>query len=238
MSSRDWTAPFRDLAGDLTSIEVNTIEATGVTGRKMPPWPHALIDIAQKYADWLEGPGGLDLAAFRANPQAAPPAALDSSAATFDLLRRAAQHALEAAPPEGADDDGRRAILLRIKRSCDLLKAAIRRLEDKPATATFVGLARARLAGKGEPPRPEADIQTLIRKIWDIGTDRILLQTVVQLDGDVVFRAGRGMTAESRRGLMEAHERAVTLSLGHWQALFDLVLGLISRRGGRLIGGE
>ena len=64
-SATDWVKQLKGVALDLTAIEVNTIEADCMTGRKMPSWPLALIDMARKYADFLTGPKvELDLDAF------------------------------------------------------------------------------------------------------------------------------------------------------------------------------
>jgi hypothetical protein len=286
MGASDWAAQLKDIAGDLTSIEINTIAASGMTGRKMPPWPHALIDIAQKYADFLTGPGiRLDLDAFRAEhrrvaarPERDPSVDEEASPArelrdlvphfkasssyysfqltngeqTFDLLRWAARNVIEMskgrgpgaaapspehAPPPGIDD-ATRAILIRIQRSCDQLKVTATRLRD--TSTGFVDVTRAELQemeDKGsKPPRATADVLTRIRKIWDIGADQIIMQTVVQLDGDVIFRARRDALAQANQVFAQAHERATSTALGHWQSLFSLVAGLLRTGGRRMLG--
>jgi hypothetical protein len=285
MAGSDWVSQLKEIASDLTAIEINTIAASGMTGRKMPPWPHALIDIGQKYADFLTGHSvRLDLDAFREDylrVSAIPPSAeneneeasparelrdmplhfkagdsfytfqLTNGEETFDMLRWAAGNvlamsrgrgpaiaapsALHGPPPEM--DDATRTILIRIQRSCDQLKVTTPRLRE--AAKDFVGVTRAELqeledAGR-TTSRAAADTMTLIRKIWDIGADQIIMQTVVQLDGDVIFRARRDALAQANQVFAQAHERATSTALGHWHNLFNLITGLLRGRGGQVL---
>lgn len=60
------------------------------------------------------------------------------------------------------------------------------------------------------------------RKIWEIKTDRIALQTVMQLDGDVVTRIAMG-GAEKDKRLLEVHQRGVNLAFGYWKTVLTLL---------------
>ena len=51
MPDGGWGDRLKDIGQDLINIEVNTILADGMTGRKMPPYPEALHDIAKRYAN-------------------------------------------------------------------------------------------------------------------------------------------------------------------------------------------
>ena len=288
MAASDWVGQLKEIASDLTAIEINTIAASGMTGRKMPAWPHALIDIAQKYADFLTGPAiRLDLDAFKERfeslasaprqsadeDQEASPAKelrdmplrfkadhafytfqLTNGEGTFDMLRWAARNVLERSrnrgpgaeasqpdqPPPPDIDDGQRAILIRIQRSCDQLKGTARALGK--TAPRFVGRTRAELQAQDDkgrnPPGAPADALTRIRKIWDIGSDQIVMQTVVQLDGDVIFRARPDALTQGNQAFAQAHERATGIALGHWHSLFNLVIGLLRRRGGAILDKE
>jgi hypothetical protein len=143
---------------------------------------------------------------------------------------------LHGPPPQM--DDATRTILTRIQRSCDQLKVAIPRLRE--GAKDFVGVTRAQLqaledAGR-TTPRAAPDTMTLIRKIWDIGADQIIMQTVFQLDGDVIFRARRDALAQANQVFAQAHERATSTALGHWHGLFNLITGLLRGRGGQVLG--
>ena len=277
----NWKDRIRDIGHDLVNIEINTIEARAMTGRKMPVYPHALIDIAQKYADFLVGsPICLKLNEFADAflETFHPPANLGNRSQglmdlaetnhefndennqrkiikpifgdeaqhytfyltngwpTFELLRCAARSILtdSAGPGETPPETARpqiseetRAVLIRIARTCDQLKSVTRDLGSPPNE--YIGVNRQALLGLGEPPdRTSAapNQLALIRKAWDIGTDRIVLQTVVQLDGDVIFRASPGIS-ETHAELLDAHRSVTQVGLGHWHKLFDLVLRLL-----------
>ena len=283
----NWQDRIRDIGHDLINIEINTIEARAMTGRKMPVYPHALIDIAQKYADFLVGPPVcLKLDEFtdtfleNVHPQlnsndksecltkmakkvddnnnqnsdeynlsseeklkplfekSTPHYTfhLTNGWPTFELLRCAARSILtdtdEAgnAPPDAQRpeiSEETRAILIRIARNCDQLKSVTRDLGSPPNK--YIGVNRQALLGLSKPPdRTSAapNQLALIRKAWDIGTDRIVLQTVVQLDGDVIFRASPGIS-ETHAELLDAHRSVTQVGLGHWHKLFNLVLRLL-----------
>lgn len=288
MTSSDWLGQLKDVVDDLTTLEINTIEAAGMTGRKMPPWPHALIDIAQKYADFLTGKEvRLDLGAFKQQLEPLEGArreaesmrseeeaeknqeitdagralsaifkdvpshydfALTNGEETFALLRWAAARTLEAGAELGkaggaeppALCDRTRAILIRIQRSSDQIKLLVQQLRTAGGEpAKHIGKTRAQLGVDVEAwPRLSVHSLTLIRKTWDVGTDRILLQTVVQLDGDVVFRAGRDVMSDRNHAFTEAHDHGVHTALDYWKGMFDLVVGLIADRKTKRAFGE
>ena len=297
MSANSWTDSLRDIGQDLITIEVNTIESTEISGRKMPGYPHALLDIAQKYADFLAGSAvGIDLdrlaVDFAGNQKMVGDAvaklaspikfdrrktlrqqgqeALDSEMAgylaevkpqytpggkrytvkltngweTFELLRWAANQTLSppetenaaTAPPQRPKLDRKtRGILWRIGRNCDQLKLVADELRDDSKSGAFIGKTRRELVsseGKLSPISPQ--YLTRIRKAWDLGTDTIVLQTVVQLDGDITYRARPNLLRESQSPLLEAHNRATNVGLEHWQSLFQLVFSLLVDKIGRI----
>jgi hypothetical protein len=75
-------------------------------------------------------------------------------------------------------------------------------------------------------PRPvfnvDPDVTVLIRKAWDIGVERVCLQTVMQMDGDMLQVIG-DMQKSERDFLTKLHQSAVTDGVGQWHALLDLV---------------
>lgn len=62
-----------------------------------------------------------------------------------------------------------------------------------------------------------------IRKAWEIGTEIILMQTVIQIDGDVVNRFQTGMDSADRAPLHMLHAGAVDISLKYWRWTIDAV---------------
>jgi len=50
-----------------------------------------------------------------------------------------------------------------------------------------------------------------VRKVWEIGTERVVMQTVVQLDGDIVNRIQIGRETEKDKRLHDMHKDLVNL---------------------------
>lgn len=267
MAAKGVGETFREIGHDLINIETNTILAHGMTGRKMPSYPHALHDIIIMYAEFFVDEVGLDLdsfwTAFEANgekpeelkPKISATGAFtkdpDNGEATFNILRWAAYavlaHAKKADQGGHQITAGKRTILNRIRRNCDQLKTIVESLAKQPATeknATdkFIGKRRGELCAMSalpEPPKlPPAPPEhlTRIRKIWDIGTDRIVLQTVIQLDGDIIFRATKAYAQASQHPLVEAHRRATDIGLKHWSSMFELIASLVGGLADRIFG--
>jgi hypothetical protein len=279
---RNWRDEISDLAYDLFNIEVNTIRAGGITGRKMPSWPHALVDIADGYRSFLGPELGVQLADFwneehettvqailgTGSPaeldealkeigddldrvEAAPwdraggidPERIRTDELTFTRLRYAAKRTLFAAAPARPEDrprfaldDYQREVLIRIRRNCDQLKTVLRQLREDRGCLAFIGLSRQGVIGQGVAPRAPSEHAVRIRKIWDIGTDEIVLQTVLQLDGDVINRIKRNFDLARQEKLWEAHRRSVDLGVAHWQTMFELLQRLISGAFRTLLG--
>lgn len=76
------------------------------------------------------------------------------------------------------------------------------------------------------------DQRATIRKIWEVGTERVVVQTCVQLDGDVVTRISEDLIevhSEAIRGLiLQAHRDSIDTGLRHWQSLVDVAIRLFS----------
>ncbi len=98
---------------------------------------------------------------------------------------------LEAKKAQGQSEKN---LLERIKANSDQIAAIFDRL-DAAAAAPLV-LSRA----PGQRPReiellPEEIV--VLRKAWELMLDEVLMQTTIQIDGDVVTRIRRGLGAEA-----------------------------------------
>lgn len=67
------------------------------------------------------------------------------------------------------------------------------------------------------------DELALLRKIWEIGTSEIAMQTVVQLDGDVVTRIQSKYASPDFTTLHQLHHKGVNTALEFWKDLIALV---------------
>ena len=84
-------------------------------------------------------------------------------------------------------------------------------------------LTRADIEFYQAPLILRTDQLALLRKIWEIGLDEIAMQTVVQLDGDVVTRILGKYAQEDFAILHKLHHQGVSTALGFWKDLVGLV---------------
>ncbi|AQR75250.1 hypothetical protein [Sphingomonas sp. LM7] len=289
-------ADFAELAKGLLSLEINTIEKNGMSGQKMPSAPHALIEVAQGYWDFLcrksfdFGQTGRPLPGWAnkiskdfdwgrepfPQPAGAPdrpiadtkreprPAGHDGeflkdspdevSVLIFDHLReiatwmaemqlrvdsladaqseRYSSLRAELTPDELYDarqarkrfrvED--RSIFHRIRRNSDQFKEIVR---DSKQETIHRGCTESIFS---------PDALVAIRKGWDIGTEIILMQTVIQIDGDVVNRFQIGVDGPDKATLHGMHGGAVELSFKYWSWMIDAMGKLAGKASGALLG--
>ncbi len=140
---------------------------------------------------------------------------------TFDRLR---EWALETAAisrtlaavtdwPSRDELAARGVLFKRVFRNCDQLKAMLDGLphEDEARTRVRrdVALSSEHLLN--------------LRKIWEVGTETVVMQTVVQLDGDIITRVQQGSTSASNKAIHDLHREAVESAIRNWQHLGQTV---------------
>ena len=256
MANTDGILPAaQEIGRDLLNIEINTVEKENMSARKMPIFPHALIDIAECYLHklvklgldmplfWNLAPDERKTAQIKSLREQVHPELLKldlyTGQDTFDKLRWAAARALWddlALPDEKRRySDADRVILDRIRRNCDQIKNMIRVLteseesEDRNKWQGWLNddISRQELIDEKYRKKPlgrlPLDYAVAIRKIWDVGVEKVIMQTVVQIDGDVITRIQAGLDDAVRERLLEIHNRGVDTGLTHWKSLLDVV---------------
>jgi hypothetical protein len=267
MANEDWGGALRDLARDLINIETNTVLSSGITGRKMPAYPHALQDIISKFANFMADEVGIDVDKFcqqfdegvrqrASRPDDPDSASLENDQAaraiepdfsvgsyctplpngpwSFYLLRWLAANALSQTQRRIPEQQA--SVLTRIRVNSDHLKIVSRELKKLGGGNPYIGVTRDAIlaldakTGGTVPAIPPAPLEalTMIRKIWDIGVDSIVFQTVQQLDGDVIFRVRSGLDLSKRQVLLEAHQQACNVAMSYWRSMFELIAALVS----------
>jgi hypothetical protein len=149
-------------------------------------------------------------------------------------------------PREARSDLERREVLLeRVINNVETLQDVLRRLTDTKLIADLQ-LTRSELSEKFDPRKdaalPEAERLLVlgpytvtpsdylaIRKVWEIGTEEIVAQTSISLDGDIVTRITPLMLRADGKPLLEIHERAVNTSVAYWKGLVDTLLAVVDR---------
>jgi hypothetical protein len=234
----DFQESLRTVARDLFNLEINTVIKDNMTARKMPDPANAILDIAQTYATKLLELGvPLGYAFAEGDPDFQKPLKAWSKEAfsydrlavgddTFGRLRWAAVAGQRGLENLAADD---RIVVERITRNCDQLKSLLRRLEDSLKSAGIAGENRRGLNQKMVSTRSRSLLHldpedlTLLRKMWEVGVEKVVMQSVIQLDGDVITRIQRRYAEQDQRHVFEFHEKSVDMSVRFWGVMANTV---------------
>ena len=208
------------IASDLVNLEVNTIIKSNILGTKMPDPRHALLDIAKDYQYKLME---LRFPATDGESRRIELDELTGGRGTFQRICAAADRGIksltERTPSSSlkAEDMANAWMLNRIKDMSGQIAGSVFRQSDNECT-------RERL--NKQPPEPmklNPDDLLLIRKAWEMGTEEIAMQTVIQLDGDVVTRVQPKYAADTSASIHGIHRESVRVSVDFWKELVQLV---------------
>jgi hypothetical protein len=76
-------------------------------------------------------------------------------------------------------------------------------------------------------PLRDSDL-VMIRKVWELGTEVIAMQTIVQVDGDVITRLNPAFLDEKKYPkLYDYHNKGVDIALEHWASLINIAKELV-----------
>lgn len=80
----------------------------------------------------------------------------------------------------------------------------------------------------------DTDLMVKFNRYYDLGTEEIILQTRIGIDGDIVTRVQRDFSEAPRQLLIDLHEKHTNLSMDYWKSLIqiavDIVHGIINNR--------
>ena len=220
------------LVRDLFTIQVNTLIKPEITSSAMPDVRIALCDIAERYQRYFVERG--------TDTRAAEP--LPGSFATFTALEATAAREQDRLGAEVTALDEPEQVdyyrLSRIRRHsaqvCMCLRRCARRhgIDLDSGNTGDAAFRRAANAFTRAELTSADDIEDLdlerseyatIRKIWEIGLERVAMQTVVELDGDVFTRVRPEFARDPEPGLQALHEASVRLGVGHWATVVDII---------------
>ena len=217
---------FKTILENLYNLEINTIVKDNITGQKMPPPEHALIDLAQLY--------DLKLAELGA-PFDRGGGEVSGGPSEYEQIHRRAQSLISALAGALVVPDDRAAEVFLVYRIRDtaaqmksVFQAAAARQQSVPDPMT-------RASASEKPVELKPDELVLLRKAWDLGLEEIAFQTVIQLDGDVLQRLHPRYAGTQQAALLGLHDGAVRTCLDYWRTLVDL-LGAFAEGVGRLLG--
>lgn len=113
----------------------------------------------------------------------------------------------------------------------------IAQITDSEARRNYTNeFSRATLLYKKDIPSLNLtpDELVTIRKIWEVGVEIVAMQTVIQLDGDVVTRIHPRYLDERYGRLHQYHNDGVAIALGYWKELINVAKDMVSALTGSL----
>ena len=233
---------FSDIATDLFNIEVNTILRDNITAQKMPTPRHALIDIGKMYMKAMEQ---MEMA-YGKNTEAAESIQIDNcygSFTGFSALREWASRLMKDAYSSKIElGNDQLSILPRIKDNSDLLKGMFTNLAHNHPEIIMLTpewswltnkYSRSDLIYQAPAALPLDEQQlVLIRKVWELGTEIIVMQTIVQIDGDVITRLNSNFLNNPHYPkIRNYHNKGIEIALEHWAGLVTVAKELMVAAG-------
>lgn len=202
MKAKQFKEKLSEVAEDLFSLEVNTLIVDRISAVKMPDPRHALIDIAKAYQYRMQVFGVVVSLSDKEL----------GSHAGFSKLRQAAHTWMEEFKDRcrlGAQTEGdlQQVYLFdRVNTKCAQIGAMMKRLESRGVADWDNAMGRDGVVNTSSIDLDPKDA-LLIRKTWELGTAQIAIQTVVQLDGDVVTRISPQYAQTGWQGLHRIHHK-------------------------------
>lgn len=211
-----------DKLGDIANVEINTMVAE-ISARKPPPWPDALHEICETYVDYLRRNGKTEILQSL-------PSAIDVSTKpveTFAALRECAQREIgHPGTIRQASDDAKQIVFFRIRESCKQIQSIVEKIVKDSGDFKDLHDNHSKL---------ETNERIKIRKIWELGTNRVVLQTVMQLDGDVISRVSANRVQQDDL-LLRLHDTSLSQSITYWNMVLTLIAQFARGSFGRLFG--
>ncbi len=121
------------------------------------------------------------------------------------------------------------AIITRIRDSSMELAIILERLHldegagHGPLEKTKSGLDALARDGKSIELDVSEHERLRIQKIWELGVETIMMQTIIQLDGDVITRLQADYASPEYTHLWQAHQSSVSAAIESWQYLVETV---------------
>ena len=290
-ASKDAIGDLTEIGRDLLVMEISTIETETITGHKMPWFPHAVIDVLTKYADWFVITRELKMGTILGWPEPLTretlvKLTLDEAAdsdtlitngwRSIEQIRRIAKLVIDDELMRTIHkqplDHLERSLAVRIRRNCDQLKAIVGRFRavgawqryfltnaalqniaqartDTGSDHTWTrfrevddGLTRSEISQSleasmnAEQTVLDSDAAIRLRKIWELGTDSIVAQTIVHIDGDTVTRFQRGMSQDTLTYYLKIHNQGIDTAVKQWRTLFEAFTALVGGVADRIFG--
>ncbi len=198
-----------EIAKDLLSLEINTILSPAITAAKMPPPYVTLRDVAFWYIRELQ----IDEEQKKALRNEIIDAVDESDLSqknkkfkdTYVKIKAVAKSMIERSP----DDE---TIEMQCLRIIDASGKIAKIMDELNGGSEFT-----------------SDHIVKIRKIWELGLDVVIMQTGVQLDGDVFVRIHPKYATPEYQTLFKIHHDSVDIAVSFWQELVGIVIDFFQK---------
>ena len=222
MNSKDKSVVSR-LLDDLTHLEINTIIKKGMTSAPQPEHiEEVLYVLLSNYKEKLcvmvtRNDVDFDVKEDNITSYAQLYAALDNLNKYMD-------------DNDVRLEEGDYIIFLRMKSFCNYLRSrqneiSFSKRNGIPPDATVYTVHMGEFASF----RLEMDSRDRVRikRLYDLGTERIVMQTRFGIDGDVITRIEENFANKPRQVVLDLHDEHTNLSLKYWQSLINIVKNII-----------
>lgn len=261
--------PFKKLAADLLRLEINTIVTENLSGTKPNNFRRLLFELAEEYrlrigkyeAMFNNMPEPMSNEAVpNFKKYTGGKEAYQELAAKAHDLWEVFQSAMETMTEKSEERErtkSRQLLAGRIYEQSNMIVDIFRELRSE-AEEHKKELAAAGQADNNDFPNAiwdndfvpdqlkrikdyelSPDQMATVRKAYEIGTQYILLQTVVQIEGDVttyVTTKFLGMHIAEQEVIMKIHDTAMNTSIRLWQYLFQTIGSLLGSFTGGIFG--
>lgn len=236
---------------DLTHLEINTIIKDEMIASKAPASPrlllHAiatkyhdkLVSLGEKYRDRIPAPDASGNNIFRGS--------MVNMGSGYDSFKELSDRADVAIKMLGdyvakliVPDDtvlSDKLMLQRIHNISDDIRRILKMENVDPCdnkknmdfdNAEVVRKFRTFTARQAEPFELNLDLRQLMvfKKANDIGTEKVVLQTVIGMDGDVTTRVSKAFAEQPVSIINQMHHEAIGISVDFWKNLINVVVKL------------
>ena len=75
-----------------------------------------------------------------------------------------------------------------------------------------------------------------IRKAMDIGIEEIVMQTIINIDGDVTTRIARSLADNPNQTILDIHDKSINTSIGIWSNLINTIKAIAGQTFKTILG--
>jgi hypothetical protein len=221
--ANDKDSIISELLDDLMHLEINTLLKSGMTAAQPPDGiEEVLYRLIERYVIKLN-------VILDRNEIGFPTKRIE-----FVTIREFHQH-INALCDHMDDNNLRMAeddyiIFLRMKSFCIYIqskdKVVIKDTTETPVAETLYTVNLP----KYEDYIFELDVRerAKLKRMHDLGTENVILQTRFGIDGDVVTRIEENFANRPRQMILDVHDKHTNLSLQYWDKLVNIVVDVVS----------